>query len=1454
MSEAAAPTAASSQLIGIGSLTAKGGFFLNITVPGVQSGVPAPSPIGLSPHSNGPAVRAAREAIGLSRAELVARSNGAFDEAWLDVAEAGGRVDAGQLSALAARLEVQPSDLTLREDQRPPYRGLLAFEPEDAALFGGREEATGEILALLERHPIVAVIGASGSGKSSVVKAGVVPVLSARQDPPWRGLILRPGADPLLALARAFGGDLDRGADEDARLVNARERADVLAAGRVPLSDYLDRIAELRTQAGVAPRLLLFVDQWEELYTQTLDPARRGLFVDHLSAAFAGGPHRLILTMRADFTGRLLEDRRSFFDAAKPGMLPLPRMSHPELARAIRKPAGAVGYAVEDALVETILKDAGEEPGSLALVEFTLTELWRARDVADRRLTLSAYAAMGGLRGAIDRHAEAVYARLSPERQSAVRRALTRLVHISTLETYTRQRHPLSAFDAAGRQALQDLAGEENRLVVISRAEGREAEDGSDRTQETGQAAEAQPQDAVEVAHEAVIREWKRLHGWVSADPAFLQWREGVERRLRRYDDKGQRDEDLLQGLDLEEAQSWLRTRGGLPEMASASLSPNTADPTVGTTGSPASPAAASTADPDISAAVRTFIVASLARQAALEAERRAVEEQRRQAELDRALAAQQFAEAQAQAAEQRRQAELDRALAAQQFAEAQNKASSRLTRLGVAAASILAIAVVILGGVALWGNSQRKNADTRTVEARLNQVAALSALSSVALPTDPALATKLALAAWPRQAQGDPTPKRAVALAALGTAVSDLHERRGLRGHTDTVTSAAFSPDGRQVVTASVDGTARVWDAATGQSLAVLTGHTGWVWNAVFSPDGRRIVTASWDNTARVWDAATGQSLAVLTSHKDRVWSAAFSPDGQSVVTASDDKTARVWDAATGRSLAVLTGHADTVSSAAFSPDGRRVVTASWDNAARVWDAATGRSLAVLTGHVRLVSSAAFSPDGRRVVTASVDKTARVWDAATGQSLVALEGHTNVLLSAAFSPDSHRVVTASWDRTGRVWDASTGQTLAFLNDHTNTVSSAVFSSDGRSVVTASWDKTARVWDAITGRSLTVLNGHAKPVSSAAFSPDGRRVVTASWDNTARVWDAATGHSLAFLTGHTDTVSSAAFSPDGRRVVTASRDWTARVWDATTGQSLAVLERHNGPVLSAAFSPDGRRVVTASADKTVRLWDAVTGQSLAALKGHTGPVSSAAFSPDGRRVVTASDDKTAQVWDATTKQSLAALNGHTNTVSSAAFSPDGRRVVTASQDEMAQVWDATTGRRLAVLTGHTGKVSSATFSPDGQSVVTASRDKTARVWDAATGQNLVILNGHTDVLSSAAFSPDGQRVVTASDDKTARVWDLATGQSLAVITGHADTVSSAAFSPDGRRVVTASRDNTARVWEVGSIPPGNVFEVACAWLPDRDLSGLSKDYGLTALEPICKDRPPLPSLEHRPVK
>jgi WD40 repeat protein/serine/threonine protein kinase len=566
-------------------------------------------------------------------------------------------------------------------------------------------------------------------------------------------------------------------------------------------------------------------------------------------------------------------------------------------------------------------------------------------------------------------------------------------------------------------------------------------------------------------------------------------------------------------------------------------------------------------------------------------------------------------------------------------------------------------------------------------------------------------------------------------------------------------------------------------WQPKTHLALKTFHGHLSGVKSVALSPDGRRIVTGSLDQTAKVWDAASGRELITLTGHRARICSVAFSPDGQRIVTGSSDGTAKVWEAASGRNLLTLKGHSDPVYSAAFSPDGRRIVTGSYDSTAKVWDASNGWELLTLRGHSSWVLGAAFSPDGRRIVTSSDDSTARVWDAATGKDVFMLTGHSGQICSVAYSPDGQRIATGSVDQTAKVWDAATGKELFMLAGHSGPVTSVAYSPDGQRIATGSWDQTAKIWEASNGRELLTLKGHTHWVWSVAFSPDGQRLVTGSWDQTAKVWEAASGRELFTFRRHSGPVFSAAFSPDGQRIVTGSDDNTAKVWEAASGRELLTLKGHTGGVTSVAFSPDGQRIVTGSGDKTAKVWEAASGRELLTLKGHSDGVWSVAFSADGRRIVTGSQDMTPKVWDAASGRELLSLRGHSSWVLGAAFSPDGRRIVTSSDDNTAKVWEASSGRELLTLRGHSLGIVAVAFSPDGRRIVTGSRDHTARVWEAATAQQVDAWREEERAAAQSIAALERERAAEQERQKSARASDsikqwlvlapiaLATGQS-----------------------------------------------------------------------------------------
>jgi WD40 repeat protein len=766
---------------------------------------------------------------------------------------------------------------------------------------------------------------------------------------------------------------------------------------------------------------------------------------------------------------------------------------------------------------------------------------------------------------------------------------------------------------------------------------------------------------------------------------------------------------------------------------------------------------------------------------------------------------------------QRRREEEQERELERQrkEADERLGKARRQRRTLGFIAGASLVVAAVT-GVLGFWALVERKEARTQKDEAQAQKDKAEAARSEAVKKRVEAYDQRVLAGFLALSSQGElawamkllPEVKRPAERLGWVSYASDALNantlRVTLRGHTASLNAAAFSPDGKRVLTASSDGTARVWSADGKGEPVVLKGHEGPILSAAWSPDGERVLTTSEDRTARVWSADGKGEPAVLKGAEGDVVFGAWSPDSKRVVTVANDMTARIY-AADGSGEAIKLGDhtkpSKPLTCAMFLPDGLRVVTASSDGTAWVWSADGKGQPVVLKEHKAAVLFVTTSPDGKRIVTASRDGTARVWSADGKGTKVMLKGHEGEVLHAAVSPDGTRVATASGDRTARIWKIDgTGEPVV-LRGHTSAVTHVAFQREGQFVATASSDHTVRIWSVDGGGARLVLQGHSAPLRSVVWSPDGALLLTAAADRTAKVWSAESLRSLPREQRDAGFFHAASISADGALVVAAYDDNKARLRRVDGAGEPVVFEGHTEWVASALLSPTGDRVVTASFDKTARVWSADGKGEPVVLQGHEAAVRFAAFSPDGKLVVTVSDDKTARVFRADGSGEPAVLKGHEDWLTSAAVSPDGSRVVTTSLDHTVRVFRADGSGESIELKGHGGAVSAAAWSRDGKRIVTASEDGSARIWNADGSGRPIGLLGRGEAMLRAAFSEDGKRVAASSVDGLIHVWS-ADGKGQPIVLQVVSPAIALSFGDKDQTLLTVASDQRTHTWRI----------------------------------------------------
>jgi WD40 repeat protein len=1143
---------------------------------------------------------------------------------------------------------------------RPPYVGLSAFQPEDAEWFFGRERLVEQLLDRLSQRRFVVVFGASGVGKSSVLRAGLLPRWQAETG--IRSVVLfTPGPHPVeeCAIHLASVADYTPG-----QLV-AELTADPHNLHRV--------IRQVLAGQPDGAELAVIVDQFEEVFTLCRSDTERGHFIDMLITA-ADAPNsrcRIVLGVRADFYAHCTTHPR-LVEVLADAQLAVGPMSSDELRRCIVQPAVRAHCTLEGALLAELVAHAAGNAGVLPMLSHVLLETWRRR--RGNTLTLAGFQAAGGVDGALARTAESVYTALTPAQQHLAKELFLRLIALGEGTEDTKRRIHRTELDTTDTESGTDSDDGRNVGLVVDRL--------------AQQRLITVDRDSVEITHEALIRCWPRLHGWLSED------REGL-RMHRRLTDAA--DEWTRLGGD--PGTLWRGTRLALTDGWAASK------------------------DRVLAAREREFLEASWAAHAAEQATARRRSRRLRQLVALLTVLLVVATTAGVLAVQAQRTAVRQRDIATSQRVATE---AARLRGTRPAFAAQLALAAYRLAPIP---------------EARS------SLLSAFAVPYATLLTSSDGMNGVATSPDGH-TLATASSTATLWDTSDGFHPRHLADVGTD-VTAVAVHPQGHSLATAATDGTVRLWDTTNPRQprdtarldtnsstvsfhpsgrLLVTAGTAGTVWDvsdtahpqrvaslgtdlatAVFSPRGTTLAVVGKQSGVQLWDATTPGQPRETARLDTTATAAAFNPDGHLLATAGTDFTVRLWDVTDPRQprpLSTLSGHTDVARSVTFAPDGRTLASGSVDASVRLWDVTEPmhpRDVLVLTGHTGAVNALAYNPDGHTLATASADHTVRLWDL-PGPALI---GHTNSVYSVTFNPDGHLLASGSYDTTVRLWDVTEPRRpreLAVLSGHTAPVYQVAFSPDGHYLASGSTDTTIRLWDIAQPqhpRDVTVLTAHTAPVNAIAYSPDGHTLVTGSDDHTAKLWDLTTPHDprlLATVTGHTDAINAVIISPDNHTLATGSADRTTRLWDITHPQGprpLATLTGHTDAVKTLVISPDNHTLITGSADRTARLWDIADprhSQELATTSGYTDAVNLVVISPDGTALAAASADRTTRLWDVTHPRSstlLATLSGHNKPVDAAAFHPNGSTLATGSEDWTTLLWETNPERmatNICVLT------------------------------------------------------------------------------------------------------------------------------------------------------------------------
>jgi WD40 repeat protein len=1225
------------------------------------------------------------------------------------------------------------------ELNRPPYRGLRPLESEDAGIFFGRDapivEALDQLHGMREAAPprVLAILGASGAGKSSFLRAGLFARL-ARRDRDFLPLpIIRPERAAIsgeTGLLRALEAGLDA-----AGIGMARTKLETAVDGgaqtlRPVLKDLVDKKTEKTGGDRMPPKpptLVISIDQGEELFrTEGRTEAEQllKLLAELLTAdepALA-----VVIAIRSDSIG-LLQDAKPLEGVGKK-VFDLGPMPHGCYSEVITGPANRLKGTprrldIEPSLETALLRDIedGGAKDALPLLSFTLERLYLEHR-GSAALTLAAYQQLGGIKGSID---AAVKRALDPPvsdptiptdrdaRLALLRRGLIgRLADIDSETGAPRRRVArLSEIPLECRPLLENLV--EQRLLI------------KDEDAQTGETT-------IEPAHEALLRQWSLLEGWLAADAGRLAVVEGIKRAARDWIQADRRTPWLTHSAERLLAAEQLSERLDL----AATLGPTE----------------------------REYLAAC-----------RRAEDQRQNAEKLRLEAELQAANERQQAAYRLAAIETHTRQQAQIHAAALRKRSRVLSGVVVATAFV-AIVAIVAGLIALHLRNQAKEQAMLATAQRLAAEALAMVNGDRAGGDERAVQQLLATDVLSHHRTADALVAAAVKLAWPSKLISVPDVVEG---------TAAYSPDGLLVASGGSDHQVRIWDADTGAQVKLLNGLTGIVTGVAFSPDGKQVVAAGDNGELRLWDVHNERLIASQTvPHDPRDiavhYPVAFSSDGTLIASCGPGNDVQLWDGQTLRPKRVLTGHKDHVLSLAFSPTGHVLATGGRDGTVRLWNTDNGNQFELAAPKDQSFedesfTAVAFSPNGDRLAAGSYTSGIWLWDDVDSGHPLPRElidhmgshvraGMNSTVNTLAFTPDGKTLLSGGGNGAIRWWywdDTGVGSMQlepARQGDQVQAVAFRPHSTAGAQFMSCSTAGGLRLWNDLT--QAVGVGSHPRSVSAVAFSPDGVHIASGSADGSVRRFDLKTsdvdGDTLRIPNG--TRVSWLAYGAGGARLVASGNDGKIYVWDAVTGQpsGAGVIDSNTDSVTAVAYSPTEARIVSADSDNNLQMWNPDTGEPMGRpLTGHKKEPQTVAFSLDGRLIASGGNDATVRLWEVATGTQVGELDGHTDAVYSVAFSPDGRRLVSASFDGTVRIWDVKSHHNIGILFGHSGRVGVVAYSPNGTYIASGGYDDgTVRLWNANTLQPVGSPLTSTSVYVQAlAFSADGKEIASAGGDE-----------------------------------------------------------------------------------------------------